>query len=896
MTYLDNHPVPSFDFPVQYATCAQTQRLWTSLPAFDSDTECRNGTVMAPSRCPSVPRGPSFEVIRAYLLSNLPFFKLKDVVFTTLGHDSVDRPKSTAYGQLPKAYQFLKKRSNTRIRFKNFVEMDTNSTLRELMSTQHPASNKQVVFHCIFEAAAFLASNNELNTRSFIGLVEHYNVENILARFLRLGMPSTKIFGMQLMESSAEMGQQHLIKLFWASGVSVDHVAERLMRTIDPIFRKFVLTKLSAKSQFGKAGGRLLMEVIDNKDMASAEILIQAGADINLIDTWDTWEHKSLSSPILRAVYSENIDMVKLMVENGAQVNTRVYESDSTYTTPLTMAVMLGLSTIAAYLLDRRAIIEGHIGKEPILTYLETQMPDIYSTLVETGTRKEISVNDVLIAASDRRNLLCFLSEHSIPAEVAEEALKKALRTKKTKEIVNMIQQGVLRGCSNALEQVVESIRPFDTDSFDLVLLVTLLIKEGADANVGTILDSVLRWNLEYRTFTAFISFLIGAGFDIEQHGPRIVEQAMYGGYYDKALFLIEVGTNINSYGEYLTPFQAIALEGSITGLEDLLSQGAEINQPAHPHQGLTALQAACLGKSLRKTQLLIDSCAEVNASPATLGGVTALEATVRPASTIFDLLHEQPVDHDFYDNKEAAEVFSFLLGKGAFVNREDGSDSPLLHDIIQRGLTDILEKALNAGARTDGYWWIGSYLRCSLTPIQVAAERGDLESVRLLIMYGAEINAPANDDRGRTALQAAAVSERASTELTKLLLSHGADVHAPPARDGGVTALQGAAIQGYIDIALLLIENGAEINAMPALHNGRTAIEGAVEHGRRDMVMLLLKAGAIGDVLHGKGFSEAIRLAEENHRSDIVELLEAQARSLGSGFAGAGVLNAGTF
>jgi ankyrin repeat protein len=198
-----------------------------------------------------------------------------------------------------------------------------------------------------------------------------------------------------------------------------------------------------------------------------------------------------------------------------------------------------------------------------------------------------------------------------------------------------------------------------------------------------------------------------------------------------------------------------------------------------------------------------------------------------------------------------------------------------LLHDIIERARPDLLHCALEHKAIIDHYYCTESSTLSSRTPLQLAAETGQLELVQILLTHGANPNAVAASHHGRTALQAAASSETPSEETVQLLISVGAQINAPPAVIGGITALQGAAIRGHINVALLLIEKGANINASPAFKDGRTAIEGAAEHGRLDMVQMLFTAGAIGDVTGGTGFENAIRLAKENGHSEVVKLLQ---------------------
>ena len=118
-------------------------------------------------------------------------------------------------------------------------------------------------------------------------------------------------------------------------------------------------------------------------------------------------------------------------------------------------------------------------------------------------------------------------------------------------------------------------------------------------------------------------------------------------------------------------------------------------------------------------------------------------------------------------------------------------------------------------------------------------------ELIQLLLSKGADVNAPAAEKGGRTALQAAVSWGPGDVKLINLLLDNEADVNAPPARVRGITALQGVSIEGNMNAARLLLQRGADVNAPGSEKEGRTALEGAAEQGRLDMVQLLLNNGA---------------------------------------------------
>jgi ankyrin repeat protein len=141
---------------------------------------------------------------------------------------------------------------------------------------------------------------------------------------------------------------------------------------------------------------------------------------------------------------------------------------------------------------------------------------------------------------------------------------------------------------------------------------------------------------------------------------------------------------------------------------------------------------------------------------------------------------------------------------------------------------------------------------------------------LEMLLQHGAKPNSTTMHCQ-HTALQIAC--RDGSLELVKLLLEYGADVNAPPAERHGATALQFAAIGGYLGIAHLLLEMGADVNAAPEPFEGRTAFEGAAEHGRVDMVQLLRNAGADIEEAGGQ-FERALEKANKNGHLAVRALL----------------------
>lgn len=82
---------------------------------------------------------------------------------------------------------------------------------------------------------------------------------------------------------------------------------------------------------------------LENQKFDTAKFLILSGADVNIMND-------SGFTPLHWAVMSKNIDLVKLLVSRGANVNANAADSDKPPITPLVMAAGSERKQIATYL------------------------------------------------------------------------------------------------------------------------------------------------------------------------------------------------------------------------------------------------------------------------------------------------------------------------------------------------------------------------------------------------------------------------------------------------------------------------------------------------------------------------------------------------------------------
>jgi ankyrin repeat protein len=281
-------------------------------------------------------------------------------------------------------------------------------------------------------------------------------------------------------------------------------------------------------------------------------------------------------------------------------------------------------------------------------------------------------------------------------------------------------------------------------------------------------------------------------------------------------------------------PLVAAVRSGDIKAVEALLKARPDVN--ARQGDGATALHWAAHQDEVKIAELLIRAGARPGAADDT-GATPLYLACTNRSGAMVDVLVTAGADPNAAlvngetvlmtcsrtGNVKAVEA---LLARGADVNRKEPfHDQTALMWAAAQKHPGVVAALLKAGAdvRTRSRTYSQTVTsevtqragrealnytvpRGGSTPLLFAARSGDVESARLLVEAGADVNDALPN--GMTALIEAAHSGQQAVGM--LLLAKGAD---PNAHDVGYTALHAAVLRGGLDLVKALIAHGADPN-----------------------------------------------------------------------------------
>lgn len=684
----------------------------------------------------------------------------------------------------------------------------------------------QLQLNQIFSLIAYLISNNllrQIETQALFHWAMNNGFGGKLRAFCQTNSENIRSYATAILQTCQ------------ASGPGSEIFSDNLLDRVHHV--------LAAKDRdlSPRLHSQLLRRAIVSDNLEQARYLVSNGADVDYLHGHLEYSGGLKYDALSHAIHFGSTEMMRFFVKYGVIITPNT----------LTVAMKRKRIEMADILLQEKAKIIPLTSEDlEFLANAKKKSPLIYEALRErSGTHKIFEMFDLVQAAEQGNVVLSkLILQKGVSKVELEEGLCEAIKHNKQAAVMTFINRGVDPNAqrsrrmdnggwnSNEAKENYPMRVAIENGRLDSIYL---LIKAGAKVN-----DELLMRICHlayYKKADDFFFMLLQRGYDVALIGPCALERCASNGEIHRCGIYLDAGAPINAYGcGGKNALQVAARKRHLALVQYLVGRRADVNFPASEYRGQTALQAAVIGGSLEVVEWIIEAGADVKAAPATHHGVTVLEAAV-----------------SIRQGMQSLPKFKYLLALGALINRPDGESSTVLHRLIRCGEVECLKVALEAGARMEDR----ESADRPMTPLQLAAERGDTETIMLLVSHGADINAPAGDIHGRTALQAAADSNptlsaqrsRANTtvksnlEIVEYLLLNHADVNAPAGKEFGRTALQAATSSNFPDprIVALLLDHGADVNAAPAEKGGVTALQGAAIKGDLQIARLLLKHGA---------------------------------------------------
>ncbi|XP_046383816.1 ankyrin-3-like [Ischnura elegans] len=639
----------------------------------------------------------------------------------------------------------------------------------------------------------------------------------------------------------------------------------------------------------------------------AADYLIKHGADVNNESVSDCIDD---NSPIHLAVQKGSMEMVKLLLSKGAEINALGKGK-----TPLHIATHNGYPPMVKLLLDHSAdvnsVCKSKRNKDytALLFAVENGNDEVVTFLINGGANVNECAGGYTPLHIAARNGLYYAAESlfkygaNVNCECTSELNEGYTAIHFAAEAGNSKVVELLLGRGAKINDLGKGYTPLHIAALHgFVVVAELLIKHGADVNC--------------------VCKSVG------NEGYTPIHFAVENGSHETVKLLLNAGANVKEYANGYSPLHLAAMVGHSDIAEHLLKEGADVNCviTSKYNEGHSPIFLAVMEGHKEVARVLLKyGCRVDDHDPS--GKSILLISVEREDTGMVELILQHSPDVNKECNRKSlvasgtgtemmpCSISEILLQYGFTVTSSDVGNYDFFFHAIKNGYISVVESLLKYGANVNHLWY--SYSLCrKFFPLHYALFFRQFEIAELLISYKADANV--RDEIGRTPLFYAMESGRSklmhsllptlgnaqrypelmtlaikmrNVEVIRYLMKCGGSVnfrekdcrtafYTTPRSDNAtyrcrcksvLLPIHAAAQFGNAEIVKTLMHFNADVNSVCKC--GLTPLHISVKRGEFEVVRILLESSYVIDSKDAHGMTALHYACKEGHYA-IVRLL----------------------
>lgn len=583
-------------------------------------------------------------------------------------------------------------------------------------------------------------------------------------------------FENNVLHITAKNNQKDLFVYFLDLGVNVNaqnQIEVTPLMTAAKECDAFIVQKLIEKGadvNLQTKVGNPLKFAVESGDIEKVKLLVSAGASKYSLSNI-TYKHISEyffpNSYILEYLLEENVEKVKELVENGADVNYKTEDGDYL----IMLAVKMQNIALIKLLLDHKAHvnIKNRIGlKSPLVLATELKNRGVIAMLINAGA--DINVRDKLgrtplfisiengdidtveylvnkgadfnVFNTDNKTVLMYAIEVG-REDIVDKILEfkpdlNVMSSKGTSALMCATDKGDVENAKKLIEAgaYVDIKNAYDKTPLMTAIedkntsLVKLLVEEGADVDYKNAHDEAPLFLSVKENAIKMTRFLISHGVNLNQrdgYGKSVLIKAIEEGFEDMARLLIDEGCDLNIQDDHGESALTVAtMLNKLNLIEYLLKKGADPQlKNAYGEEALLIAVEKGLKEAVK---VLLHNGADKEIKDK--NGKMLKEIASKEIQEVLS-----PDDFIFmYAKKGEGLKVLELIEQGAQINqKEKVFGDTLLIGALKSSKFEIAKMLIEKGADENERGYLGK------TPLITAAEKNSFELCRLLLNQGAD-------------------------------------------------------------------------------------------------------------------------------------------------------------